>query len=337
LGKSVEQFEREFAGYLKAPYFLGLASGLDALELSIKVLDLPPNSEILVPSNTYIATVNAILNTGHKPVFVEPDPKTFNIDPARIEAKINANTKGIMIVHLYGLSCDMDPIMAICKKHNLFLFEDCAQSHGATYKGKATGTFGDFGAFSFYPTKNLGALGDAGGITVKTEEMYKKMKAFRNYGSHIKYQNEYIGDNSRLDEVQAAFLSVKLKALNEINSHKRKLASLYHKHLDAAKFIKPTEPDDCEHVYHIYAIRHPERDRLKQYLLEHDIKTDIHYPIPPCDQTSIKNAFSEKGWSIPQEDFVISREIHKTELSLPVSYIHSEKEILQVIDVLNQF
>lgn len=337
LGERVKTFESQFADFLSSKYFLGLASGLDALEIALKVLDLPPGSGIIVPSNTYIATINAIMNTGHKPVFVEADPATCNIDVKRIEEKIDANVRAMMIVHLYGLPCQMDEINRICQKHQLYLVEDCAQSHNATFNGQQTGTFGTFGAFSFYPTKNLGALGDAGGISVQDDTLYEKVKAFRNYGSHVKYKNEYIGDNSRLDEIQAAFLSVKLKHLESITEHKRKLASLYHQYLDGDKFIKPVEPAGMRHVYHIFNIRHPERDRLKAYLLENDIRTDIHYPIAPCDQKSVQDFYTSRGWEIPQDDFKIAREIHQTELSLPVSTIHSEEQILKVIEVMNKF
>lgn len=337
LGEQVSAFEQEFARYMDSNHFLGLASGLDALEISLKVLDLPPGSGIIVPSNTYIATVNSIIQTGHIPIFVEPDPTTCLIDANRIEEKINDNVRALMVVHLYGLSCEMDKISEICRKRGLYLIEDCAQSHGATFRGKHTGTFGTFGAFSFYPTKNLGALGDAGGISMSSEEQYQKVKAFRNYGSHIKYQNEYIGDNSRLDEIQAAFLRIKLRNLEQITAHKRKLAALYEQYLDKSKYIKPIEPDGYRHVYHIYNIRHPERDKLKAYLLENNIKTEIHYPIPPCNQKSIQDVYKQKGWSIPWDDFTIAKEIHETELSLPVSTIHSEEQILHVIDVLNRF
>ncbi len=253
LGEQVTSFEEEFAAYIGAPTFLGVASGLDALEMPLKIMDFPVGSEIIVPSNTYIATINAILNTGHKPVFVEPDMDTYLIDPKKIEEKITANTKAIMVVHLYGKPCEMDPIMALCAKYNLELIEDCAQSHGAKYKGQATGTFG-FGAFSFYPTKNLGALGDAGGISLSNVDHYDKLKAWRNYGSFIKYKNEYVGDNSRLDEIQAGFLRIKLKALDQITAHKRGLANLYHELLDGDKVILPHRANHLEEVHHIFPI-----------------------------------------------------------------------------------
>ena len=234
-----------------------------------------------------------------------------------------------MVVHLYGKSCDMDPIMAACKKHQLLLIEDCAQSHGATCNNKMTGTFGDFGAFSFYPTKNLGALGDAGAITTNDPILAEKIKKLRNYGSGIKYVNEYIGINSRLDEIQAGFLSVKLRKLNDINVHKRMLAKLYTENLKS-DYIKPLDQPGYYDVFHIYAIRHPERDRLREYLLENGIKTEIHYPIPPYRQEATRNIFKEK-------QFPISDEIHRTILSLPISYYHTPDDVQQVISVLNKF
>ena len=336
LGKQVEAFEQSFANYLGWGRFLGLASGLDALEMPLSAFDFPANSEIIVPSNTYIATVNAIIKAGHIPVFVEPDIRTYNIDPAKIEEKISSKTKAIMIVHLYGMPCEMDPIVALCKKHQLKLIEDCAQSHGATYKGKMTGTFGDANAFSFYPTKNLGALGDAGGISVNDPELYKQLKALRNYGSFVKYHNEYVGYNSRLDEIQAGFLSVKLKKLNDINSHKNKLASIYISQLKK-DYIVPVLQKDCFNVFHIFPVRHPRRDELKKYLLDLQINTEIHYPIAPCDQKSIKDFFTKKNVLIHEADFKISREIHATELSLPCSTIHTEKDVYQLVELLNKF
>lgn len=336
LGEEVVAFEKEFASFIGSPYFLGLASGLDALEIPLKVLDLPPGSEIIVPSNTYIATINAILSTGHKPVFVEPDIRSYTIDPGRIEAKINENTRAIMVVHLYGKPCEMTPITDLCKRYKLELIEDCAQSHGALYRGRNTGTFG-FGAFSFYPTKNLGALGDGGGISVADPQLYEKLKAWRNYGSHIKYKNEYVGDNSRLDEIQAAWLRIKLRSLEAINEKKRNLASLYFDLLDPQKFILPEKRQHLKEVYHIFPIRHPKRDELKAYLLEKGIKTEVHYPIAPCDQRSVREVFARNGWELEDADFALAREIHQTILSLPISTIHSEEDIRYVAQCLNAF
>lgn len=328
LGKNVSQFEQEFATYCNTRYFVGLASGLDALSLSLKCFDFKAGDEVIVPSNTYIATILSIVQNGLTPVLVEPDLLTYNIDPGLIEERITSRTKAIMVVHLYGKVCDMDPIMQLASKYGLKVIEDCAQAHGAMYKEKIAGSFGDFGAFSFYPTKNLGALGDAGGITTNDSRLAEMITVLRNYGSKEKYINELIGYNSRLDEVQAGFLSVKLKRLDEINTHKRKLASHYLKEL-RADFILPNVNVDYFDVYHIFNIRHPRRDELKAYLLKNGVKTEIHYPIPPHNQEAMKGLING--------DFPISKEIHQTTLSLPVSYAHTENDVLSVIEILNKF
>lgn len=335
LGKQTEAFETAFADYLGVPYFLGVASGLDALEMPLKVMDLPIDSEVIVPSNTYIATINAIINAGLKPVFVEPDLASYNIDPERIAEKINTKTVAIMLVHLYGKACEMDKIMPLVEQHKLLLIEDCAQSHGAKFNGKMTGSFG-IGAFSFYPTKNLGALGDAGGIAVQDEATYLKLKAWRNYGSRIKYQNDFIGANSRLDEIQAGFLKVKLAHLDEINAHKRQLATIYDTLLPDT-VIKPARIAGSDDVFHIYPIRHPKRDELRAFLAEHGIKTEIHYPIAPVDQQSIRDFFGKKGWELPETDSLLAREIAATELSLPISTIHSEADVRYVCEKIAAF
>ena len=329
LGNNVKAFEQEFAQYTQSKYCIGLASGLDALVLALKALDFPPNSEIIVASNTYIATILAIINAGHKPILVEPDLATYNIDPERITEKINHQTKAIMVTHLYGKVGEMDKILAIAKQYDLKLIEDCAQAHGATFKGQMAGTFGDFGAFSFYPTKNLGALGDAGALTTNIETLSKQIKALRNYGSSTKYHNDYIGFNSRLDEVQAGFLSIKLAKLAQITQHKRALAQHYLENLKA-DFILPQVHPDYFDVYHIFNIRHPKRDQLKEYLFAHGIKTEIHYPIPPHQQKGYLSIF--KGESYP-----IAKEIHQTTLSLPISFAHQTSDIERVIEVMNGF
>lgn len=329
LGKQVSEFENEFKDYVGSQFCVGLASGLDALVIGLKVLDLPNDAEVIVPSNTYIATVLAVINAGFKPVLVEPDLATYNIDANLIEERITSNTKAIMITHLYGKICEMDKIEAICKKHQLYLIEDCAQAHGAKFKGQQAGTFGEFGAFSFYPTKNLGALGDAGALTMKEEAHYNKVKSLRNYGSAIKYHNDDIGFNSRLDEVQAGFLSIKLKHLDKITNHKQNLAKLYINGLKE-DYIKPEQHPDYEDVFHIFNIRHPKRDQLKQYLLDNGIGTEIHYPIPPHQQKGYRDIF--KG-----EQYQIAEEIHQTTLSLPVSFAHTVSDIERVIEVMNRF
>jgi len=328
LGSKVEEFEKNFADYNNREFCAGVASGLDALTISLMALDLPDGSEVIVPSNTYIATILSIIHSGHKPVLVEPDISTYNIDPQRIEDSITPKTRALMIVHLYGKPCDMDPIMEICKNRNLFLIEDCAQSHGAKYKGKKTGSFGDLAAFSFYPTKNLGCLGDGGAILTDNPELNKKIRMIRNYGSEKKYYNEYVGLNSRLDEIQASFLGIKLKHLDIINEHKRALAKLYFKGVDR-KYILPAEHPDFFDVYHIFNVRHARRDELKNFLFERGIKTEIHYPVPPHQQ----KAFSEMN----SLKFPVSEEIHHTTLSLPVSYFHTEDDVLFIINNLNEF
>lgn len=327
LGKQVATFEEAFAQYCGTKHCIGVASGLDALMLALRCYNFPAGSEVLVPSNTYIATILSILQCGLKPVLVEPDIHTYNIDPLKIEEKITKNTKAIMVVHLYGKACDMEPIMQIAGKYKLPVIEDCAQAHGAMYKGQKVGTFG-IGAFSFYPTKNLGALGDAGAITTNDQEKKDLFMALRNYGSKIKYQNDYIGYNSRLDEIQAGLLSVKLKYLDKINRHKRDLAAIYLKELKD-DFIKPSVSSDYFDVYHIFNIRHPKRDELKEYLLKNDIKTDIHYPIPPNKQKAMEG--------IIIGEYPISEEIHRTTLSLPISFGHTEDDIYKVVETINKF
>ncbi|MEW5819369.1 MAG: DegT/DnrJ/EryC1/StrS family aminotransferase [Cyanobacteriota bacterium] len=328
LGNKVKSFEKEFSVYNSIKYCVGVASGLDALKLSLKSFDLPEGSEVIVPSNTYIATIIAVLRANLVPVLVEPNILTYNLDPEKIEEKITKKTKIILPVHLYGKLSNMSKICELALKYDLKIIEDCAQAHGANYKNKKAGTYGDIGAFSFYPTKNLGALGDAGAIITDDAKLAEKVKMLGNYGSVRKYYNEVIGYNSRMDEVQAGFLSVKLKYLDQINEHKRKLAKIYNEYL-SDKFIKPTVCDNYFDVYHIYPIRIKERDKLKVYLLDKGIKTEIHYPIPPHQQKALKGIF--------KEDYPVAEEIHQTILSLPLSYAHSEDEILQVVEIMNKF
>jgi dTDP-4-amino-4,6-dideoxygalactose transaminase len=327
LGSQVEKFEKEFANFCNTGYCVGVASGLDALILALDAFDFPKDSEVIVPSNTYIATILAIIRSGLKPVLVEPDIKTYNLDPAKIEEKITKNTRVILVVHLYGKACDMDKIVKITNQYNLKIIEDCAQAHGAKFKGKKVGSFG-IGCFSFYPTKNLGALGDAGAITCNNKAYKDKLKSLRNYGSSKKYHNDDVGYNSRLDEIQAGFLSVKLEILDDITSHKRKLAKVYLENL-SNKFIKPTVNDNYFDVYHIFNIRHNKRDKLKEYLLKNNIGTEIHYPISSNNQKSMKEYI--KG------SYLISEEIHATTLSLPISYFHTQEDILEVCKVMNQW
>lgn len=327
LGTNVSKFEGEFATFCNTKYCIGVASGLDALILAIDAFDFSKGSEIIVPANTYIATIMAIVRNGFNPVLVEPNIHTYNIDATKIEVAITSRTKAILVVHLYGKACDMDPILNLSEKYNLKIIEDCAQAHGAKYKGKKVGSFG-IGCFSFYPTKNLGALGDAGAITTDNKDYSERIRALRNYGSYKKYYNNYVGYNSRMDEIQAGFLSIKLNILNEITAHKRTLAKLYIDKLEH-RFIQPIVDENYFDVYHIFNIRHPQRDELKDYLLQNGIKTEIHYPLVPSKQKSMKNLI--KGV------YPISEKIHNTTLSLPISYCHTKNDILRVIEVLASF
>jgi dTDP-4-amino-4,6-dideoxygalactose transaminase len=329
LGRKVSEFETEFAKYLGTKYCIGVASGLDALVLSLKYYDFKLGSEVIVPSNTYIATIFSILQCGLKPVLVEPDLATYNIDPLKIKEKINSKTVAIMIVHLYGKACSMDSIMSLSKTHNLVLIEDCAQAHGAKYKERLVGTFGDCNAFSFYPTKNLGAIGDAGAVVTDNLPVAEKIRKLRNYGSNVKYHNDYVGYNSRLDEIQAGFLLAKLKKIDIITTHKRNLAQIYLRELKE-DFVKPIVQKDCYDVYHIFNVRHPARDRLKDYLLKNGIKTEIHYPIAPHKQKALAGV-------VDDYNYPISEEIHETTLSLPISFLHTEDDVRQVVKVMNRF
>jgi dTDP-4-amino-4,6-dideoxygalactose transaminase len=329
LGQRLETFEAEFAAYHSVKHCVGVSNGLDAIILALKTLDLPTGCEVIVPSNTYIATILAVIACGLTPVLVEPDIHTYNIDPAKIEAAITPKTKVLLVVHLYGKLCEMDSILRIKQQHALFLIEDCAQAHGGTYKNKLAGTFGEFGAFSFYPTKNLGALGDAGAIICNSDAHRNTLLQLRNYGSNRKYYNDIVGYNNRLDEMQAAFLSVKLKALDRMNEHRNHLASLYHHNLNP-NFILPVRDNNFFDVFHIYNIRHPHRDQLQKYLQDKGIGTVIHYPVPPHRQKAMSGLLQGK-------DYPIADEIHSTTLSLPCSFCHKEEEIKEVIDTLNNF
>jgi dTDP-4-amino-4,6-dideoxygalactose transaminase len=329
LGKSVQQFEEAYAVYCQTNHCVGVANGLDALVLSLKAFKFPAGAEVLVPSNTYIASILAIVQNGLTPVLVEPDIRSYNIDCTKIEEKITATTVAILPVHLYGKLCEMNSLQTIAEKYQLKVIEDCAQAHGASYKNQKAGSWGHASAHSFYPTKNLGALADAGAVTCNDPEFANSIRMLRNYGSKEKYHNEVVGYNSRLDEIQAAFLSIKLKKLDSINEHKRKLAKLYLEHLKE-DFIKPLVQPDYLDVYHIFTIRHTHRDRLRDYLVKNDIKTEIHYPIAPNRQVAMKGI-------LDQFHTPIAEEIHQTTLSLPISYFHTEADILHVIEVLNKF
>lgn len=330
-GKEDEAFEKLFAHYCNTKYCVGVGNGLDALYLSLKALGIKEGDEIIVPSNTYIATALAITYAQAIPVFVEPDINTFNIDPAKIEVAITNKTRAIMPVHLYGQACDMDSIMEIAKKHNLFVIEDCAQAHGATYKGKTIGSFGDAAGFSFYPGKNLGALGDAGAMVTNNEDIAKRVRALGNYGSDYKYHHIMKGNNSRLDELQAAFLSAKLPHLNKVNITRRNIAQNYLAKIENPEVVLPYVPEYADPVWHIFAIRCKRRDELERFLNDAGIGTNKHYPIPMHLQECYKDLGFHKG------DFPIAEEISATELSIPMYYGMTDAEINYVIDKVNEF
>lgn len=330
-GKEDEAFEDAFAEYCDTKYCVGCGNGLDALMLSLKALGIGKGDEVIVPSNTYIATALAVTYVGALPVFVEPDIRTFNIDPAKIEEKITGKTKAIMPVHLYGQPCDMDPIMELAKKYHLYIVEDCAQAHGATYKGRKTGTFGDAAGFSFYPGKNLGALGDAGAAVTNSKELADKLKALGNYGSDYKYHHIYQGVNSRLDEMQAAFLAAKLPHLDKMNENRRYIAKRYLEGIHHPEIILPYVLPETEPVWHIFGVRCARRDELAAYLAEKEIGTNKHYPIPMHLQKCYEDL------KIPKGGLPIAEEISETQLSLPLYYGMTEDEIQYVIDCVNKF
>ena len=330
-GVEDEAFEKAFAECCESKYCVGVGNGLDALFLALKALGVGAGDEVIVPSNTYIATALAVTYVGATPVFVEPDIRTFNIDPSRIEEAITDKTKAIMPVHLYGQPCDMDSIMEIAKKYGLFVVEDCAQAHGATYKGKVIGSFGDAAGFSFYPGKNLGALGDAGATVTNDEELAKKVRALGNYGSDYKYHHIYKGNNSRLDELQAAFLSAKLPHLNRMNEERRRIAQKYIDGIKNEEVILPYIPEYANPVWHIFGIRCKRRDELEKFLNDAGIGTNKHYPIPMHLQECYKDLGFKEG------DFPIAEEISATELSLPMYYGMTDEEVQYVIDKVNEF
>ena len=313
LGNEVNFFEKKFATLLSSKYAVGVGSGLDGLIIALRALNIMPDDEVLVPSNTYIASWLAISQLGAKIVPVEPDIKTYNINPLKIEEKITSKTKVIMPVHLYGQACDMNKIMKIANKHNLFVVEDNAQAQLATWEGQFTGTFGTVNATSFYPTKNLGAIGEAGCITTESIEIMKFCEAFRNYGSKEKYKNKIKGINSRIDEIQAGFLNVKLEYLKEFTEERRKQAKYYNNNLpNSENCILPYQSSNSNSVFHLYVIQTPKRKKLQQYLLKNNISTAIHYPIPPHLQKAYKELNFKKG------DFPISENLSDNLLSIPL-------------------
>lgn len=330
-GKEDEKFEVAFAEYCESKYCVGTGNGLDSLMLALKALGISSGDEVIVPSNTYIATALAVTYVGAKPIFVEPDIRTFDVDPNRIEEAITSKTKAIMPVHLYGQPCDMEPIVEIAKKHNLYIVEDCAQAHGATYKGKKIGSFGDAAGFSFYPGKNLGALGDAGATVTNSKELADKVRALGNYGSDYKYHHIYQGNNSRLDEMQAAFLAAKLPILDKVNENRRATAKKYLEGIKNKEVILPYVPEYANPVWHIFGVRCKRRKELEEFLNSKGIGTNKHYPIPMHLQECYKDLGFKKG------DFPIAEEISDTELSIPMYYGMTDEEVQYVINSINMF
>ena len=330
LGNEVKEFEKEFAIYTGAKHCVGLASGLDALWIAFRVLGIGAGDEVIVQGNTYIASVMGITMNGATPVFVEPDGY-FNIDTAKIEEKITDKTKAILVVHLYGQASKMDDVVALCKKHNLRLVEDCAQSHGACFDGRMTGTCGDVGCFSFYPSKNIGAFGDAGAIVCNDDKLAEDFRVFRNYGSEKRYYNKVVGANSRLDEIQAGFLRVRLKHVENIEKERVKIAARYESEIKNPKILMPEVRKNCTSVWHQFVIRCEERERLIEYLDKKGIGTIIHYPIPP----HLSEAYAYLGHA---EGFLpITEDYAKTVLSIPMYNGMTEEEMTVVIEALNAF
>jgi len=330
LGNEVNSFEEEFAAYIGGKYCVGLASGLDALWIAFRVLGIGAGDEVLVQGNTYIASVMGITINGATPVFIEPD-EYYNIDASRLEEKITDKTKAVLVVHLYGQASNMEPIVELCKKYNLRLVEDCAQSHGAKFNGQMTGTFGDIGCFSFYPSKNLGAFGDAGAIVTNDAKIAEDVRIFRNYGSEKRYYNKVVGANSRLDEIQAGFLRVRLSHLQELEEEKRKICSRYLNELDNKNFELPSIRKGATHIWHQFVIRTEKRQEIIDYLNEKEIGTIIHYPIPP----HLSEAY--QYLKVPKGSLPITERYAETVLSIPLYNGMTDEEQDFVIENLNEF
>ena len=329
LGNQDKAFEKNFADYCGVKHCIGCANGLEALTLIIRAYGFSKGDEIIVPANTYIASILAISENGCTPVLVEPDINTYNINPDLIEEKITEKTRAIMVVHLYGQAVQMEKIRQIAKKHNLKIIEDSAQAHGAVYQGKRTGNLSDASGFSFYPGKNLGCMGDGGAVTTNDDELAQKIRALANYGSHKKYCNLYKGLNSRLDEIQAAILDVKLPHLDKDNERRRQIAKYYRENIKNPKLILPEAYDEKAHVWHVFAVRTEDRDGFQQYLTQNEIQTIIHYPTPPHKQEAYKE------WN--NLSFPITEEIHNTIISIPISPVMTDEEVQRVTEVLNGY
>ncbi len=333
MGKELETFEQNYASFCCTKYALGVANGLDALRLIFKAYiefgGMKKGDEVIVPANTYIASVLAISDNGLIPVFVEPNIHTYNLDSTKIEAALTTKTKAVLTVHLYGQNSIDDQMLSICKKHNLKLVEDSAQSHGAKWKGKVMGSIGDAAGHSFYPGKNLGALGDAGAVTTNDETLAKTIEALRNYGSHKKYENIYQGLNSRLDEIQAAFLNVKLNYINEDIEARRKVAKYYLENINNPVILLPEVLNEEGHVWHLFVIRTAHRNELQKYMKDKGIQTLIHYPIPPHKQKAYKE--------FNMLSFPITEEIHRDVLSIPIGPVMNWEEVINIVKFLNEF
>ena len=327
LGKEVEGFEHDFSAYIGTKFGIGVNSGTDALYLSLLALGIGEGDEVITVSNSAIPTAAAIAAAGAKPVFVDIHPESYTMDPEKVESKITSHTKVLMPVHLYGQSCDMGPLMTIARDHDLFVVEDCAQSHGALYKNKKTGTFGDLACFSFYPTKNLGAYGDGGMVLTDHQELSEKLHLLRNYGQYKRYYAKEVGINSRLDEIQAAILQVKLPHLNTWNQRRREIARLYNKTLKTVSV--PHEMSYGEHVYHLYVIRSEQRDALREYLLNEGVKTEIHYPVP----LHLQEAYQYLGYHTG--DYPVTEHYAREILSLPMYPELCNNEIMHIADLIN--
>lgn len=331
LGQKNKEFEVSFSNYCNTKYAIGCGNGLEAIRLILEGYGIGEGDEVIIPSNTFIATALAVTYTGAKLVFVEPDINTYNINPKEIEDKITAKTKAIIAVHLYGQPSDMDAINEIASIYKLKVIEDAAQAHGALYKGRKVGSLGDAAAFSFYPGKNLGALGDAGAITTNDEALANKIRALCNYGSDYKYHHIYKGTNSRLDELQAAFLNCKLNHLDKWNSRRQEIANFYVSKITNDKIILPSITDNTSHVWHIFSVRTKERNTFEKYLNAHDIQTTIHYPVP----IHLQDAYADLGFN--KGEFPIAEEISSTQLSIPIYYGLSDEELEHVVNVINKY
>ncbi|MFD1144419.1 DegT/DnrJ/EryC1/StrS family aminotransferase [Larkinella insperata] len=328
LGKELERFEQQFAEYCGVRYCVGVGNGLDALTLILNAYDFPPGSEVVVPAQTFIASVLAVTQAGLKPVLVEPDPQTYLIDPGRIQAAISPRTRAILVVHLYGKCCAMKPITELARQHGLKVIEDAAQAHGATYQNRKAGGLGDAAGFSFYPVKNLGALGDGGAITTNDPALAERLRYLRNYGSQQKYVNEYVGGNSRLDELQAAILAEKLPRLDAENNRRRHLARRYLDGIRHPKVVLPPADTLAEDGWHLFVIRHPDRPKLIDYLSQYGIQTAIHYPIPPHHQQAYPDL---RSLSLP-----LTEQLHREVISLPLNTVLHDDEIDWIIRTINQ-